>query len=126
MLIVISKPFTIHSFPHLRQTNFTYGISGIRRFVRLQIPELPGIAWESSLSRHKAIGKHLKPNSLERIKEILSDQSDPQYSIYRVGGKPDYCKTVAVGKSWTIGCGDICILSAAYFRDYHPNFILYT
>ncbi|ODN00693.1 hypothetical protein Ocin01_05995 [Orchesella cincta] len=52
---------------------------------------------ESSVHRHKAIGRHLTPTNIDKVKEILSDQSDNEYPVFRCGKKQDYVKTVAVG-----------------------------
>jgi len=74
-----------------------------RRYLRSKVAEQPGVAFESSTHRHKAISKHLKPNTIEKVKEVLSDESDADYPVFRTGAtsknKPDYVKTVAVGKS---------------------------
>ena len=41
------------------------------KYLRLKIPEVTGIGLDSSTHRHKAIGRHLRPNCVERIKEVL-------------------------------------------------------
>ncbi|CAL8135580.1 unnamed protein product [Orchesella dallaii] len=67
------------------------------KYLRLKIEELCGVGMESSTHRHKTIGRHLIPTSMEEVKVILSDQSDNEYPIFRCGKKQDYVKTVAVG-----------------------------
>jgi len=56
------------------------------------------MALDSSNHRHKTIGKHLKANTMQRIKEILSDESDEKFPIFISGSKkPEVVKTVACG-----------------------------
>lgn len=68
------------------------------RYLRLKLEEIEGVGMESSTHRHKTIGRHLPPNNVSKIKSILSDQSDPEYPVFRQGKKQDFVKTVAVGK----------------------------
>lgn len=56
----------------------------------------------SSINRHKAISKLPVPSNVERIKNVLSDQSIVDYPVYRrsqTRGK-DGARTVATGNLW--------------------------
>jgi hypothetical protein len=50
------------------------------------------------MHRHEAIQRHPKPETVEIVKNILSDRSDPTFAVFRLGDKePDLTVTVAVG-----------------------------
>jgi len=67
------------------------------KFLRLEDAESPR-ATISSTRRHAAVNRHPKPERIEVVKEILSDRSDTDYSIFRRGDGPsDSVVTVAVG-----------------------------
>lgn len=52
----------------------------------------------SSDHRHTTMEQMKPPESVGDVIDILGDQSDKEFSIFREDGDEDYVKTVAVGK----------------------------
>lgn len=52
----------------------------------------------SSDCRHAVMNTFLHPSSRGDVINMLGDQSDKEYPIFRESGDDDYVKTVAVGK----------------------------
>jgi hypothetical protein len=63
------------------------------RYLRLKIPEN---VYATNIHRHRAIQRHATPTDANMVKNILSDQSDPIFPIFRTENQED-TKTVAVG-----------------------------
>lgn len=72
------------------------------RYLRLQIPEVGGMIVASSDHRHATMEKMKKPESVDDVINILGDQSDKEFTIFRESGDDDFVKTVAVGKQFYI------------------------
>jgi hypothetical protein len=51
--------------------------------------------------RHDAISRHPKPETDAVIRKILSDQTHPQFPVFRSGLGEDNGITVVVGMNWT-------------------------
>lgn len=81
-----------------------------RRYLHLLVPQIDELL-TSSINRHEAISKLPPPTTVQRIKNILSDQSIIDYPVYR------RCQTVGKDGARTVATGKI-------FRPYHNSLYL--
>ncbi|XP_067002948.1 beta-alanyl-dopamine/carcinine hydrolase [Anabrus simplex] len=78
------------------------------KYLRLQTPEIGGCIMESSNHRHATMSKMPVPLNRKDVINMLGDQSDPEYMVFRDSKRGEYVKTVAVGifdcvaKTWSI------------------------
>lgn len=73
-------------------------MNNVPRYLHLTVPEIDE-SLTSSINRHKAISNLPVPSTIQRIKNVLSDQSNIDYPVYRrcqTAGK-DGARTVASG-----------------------------
>lgn len=67
------------------------------RYLRLKVPEVTGEIIDSSEHRMAAICRHPLPKTRQEVIDILSDQTDKEYSVYQEIRPNDYVKTIATG-----------------------------
>lgn len=68
------------------------------RYLRLPTPQLEKAAVRSG-HRHRAIEKHPSPDTGEVVRDVLSDRTDPDFPVYRMGEKStDAGITVVTGE----------------------------
>ena len=79
------------------------------RYLRLRITEdSQSLAVLSSDGRHVALNKAGSPNTVQDVVNLLSDESDDDYPLYRRGTPKDHVLTIATGifdlkrKTWSI------------------------
>ncbi len=72
------------------------------KYERIDAPQLKRSRL-SSTHRMNAIQRHPKPDNIDVVKNVLSDQSDTEYAVFRMGDKSgDRVCTAAVGKSESV------------------------
>ncbi|KAK2586477.1 hypothetical protein KPH14_010747 [Odynerus spinipes] len=102
------------------------------QYLRLKIPEVPGLIVDSSVSRRAAICKYPQPKCGQDVLEILSDQTDNQYRVYQEINPNDFIKTIATGvfdcieRTWSIytdkpNCNDPVVVIPLQLRN-SPDF----
>lgn len=57
---------------------------------------MTGAIIDSSNARHKVFDRCGKPKNMKDVINILGDESDPKYSVFRTGDK-DIVHTICVG-----------------------------
>nr|BDD85287.1 beta-alanyl-dopamine hydrolase [Ischnura senegalensis] len=79
------------------------------KYLRLNVPEVDTMIITSSDRRHAVVdSRSSPPENKEDVINIMGDQSDGEYCIFREGKTDDFVKTVAVGifdcveKTWSI------------------------
>lgn len=103
-------PIAIGGWEQDNGTCGAYSMNGfeVSRYLRIQPPELKK-AHLSSAHRHRTVDKYPKPERRTIIEDILSDQSDPEYSIFRTKDIISVV-TVAVGK-WQPSGGQLWLVA---------------
>ncbi len=68
------------------------------RYLRLNIEEEDGCCVHSSNGRQRAVDRLGLPQTVNDVMDLLSNQDDPDYPIYRSGAsKKDIAVTIATG-----------------------------
>ncbi|KAG8227771.1 hypothetical protein J437_LFUL005778 [Ladona fulva] len=68
------------------------------KYLRLKVPEVDGMIITSSDRRHAVMDNAPSPTTKQDVINILGDDSDKEYPIYREGKSEDFVKTIATGK----------------------------